>query len=318
MRPAQIEYWALEIIDRVSSSQPIEDSRVELKAGWIEPQKAARQIAGHANAARGEPILWLIGVHEDNGVIGAAREELANWYPAVQSEFDGIAPSVTDLNIQIDEKTVVALLFETDRAPYVVKNPLFGTKGVVVSREVPWREGTRTRSARRSDLIKLLVPILSLPEIEVLGGKLTVHEQEEKWRWLLKLDVYMTPQIGAVCTIPFHQCGISFEVFDLVPLTELKRIKIHPPYRSLPDSELDSLTIAHTQNEVIVQGPGRLYIRGETSTEYRRVSYDRSIARVNARLVPTHVNGAIHISEELSWRTPEGHRTGIWLIDMAS
>jgi hypothetical protein len=30
------------------------------------------------------------------------------------------------LNIPIDGKIIVALLFETDRAPYVVKNPAYG------------------------------------------------------------------------------------------------------------------------------------------------------------------------------------------------
>lgn len=69
MRMNDIENWALKIIDRVQSSQPVEDSRVELKAQWpVELNKAARQIAGHANAAHGESILWLIGIDEKEGV----------------------------------------------------------------------------------------------------------------------------------------------------------------------------------------------------------------------------------------------------------
>ncbi len=51
---------------------------------------------------------------------------------------------------------VVAMLFETDRAPFVVKNPAYGTVGGdPVSLEVPWREGATTRSARRRDLLRL-------------------------------------------------------------------------------------------------------------------------------------------------------------------
>jgi hypothetical protein len=92
MNKTQIEAWALSIIDRVRADQPIEDSRVELKSEWIEAVKAARRIAGHANAARGEPILWLIGVDEEKGVVGAKQEELANWYSAVQNQFDELAP----------------------------------------------------------------------------------------------------------------------------------------------------------------------------------------------------------------------------------
>ena len=64
MRSHEIESWAYDIIERVQKHQPIEDSRVELKSEWIDATKAARQIAGHANASHGEPILWLIGIDE--------------------------------------------------------------------------------------------------------------------------------------------------------------------------------------------------------------------------------------------------------------
>ena len=90
MRPYQIEAWTLDIIDQVKSGKPIEDFRVELKAEWIDGFKAARRMAGHANASQGEPIIWLIGVDEKEGVVGATREELSNWLSKVQSHFDGI------------------------------------------------------------------------------------------------------------------------------------------------------------------------------------------------------------------------------------
>jgi hypothetical protein len=64
MNPTQIETWALRVIERVEARQPNEDSRVELKREWpAQPNRAARQIAGHVNAARGEPVLWLIGLN---------------------------------------------------------------------------------------------------------------------------------------------------------------------------------------------------------------------------------------------------------------
>jgi len=55
MRPCDIEAWAVPILERVEKKQPVEDTRVELKA--IRPtdiKKTARKIAGHANAARGD------------------------------------------------------------------------------------------------------------------------------------------------------------------------------------------------------------------------------------------------------------------------
>jgi hypothetical protein len=49
------------------------------------------------------------------------------------------------LGVPRGDKTLVALWFETDRAPFVVKNP----EGGAITREVTWREGTAIRSATR-------------------------------------------------------------------------------------------------------------------------------------------------------------------------
>lgn len=168
MKNSEIEGWALRVIQSVESRQSSEDSKVELKASWpSEPAKTARQIAGHANAARGERILWLIGVDEEQGVTGANYEELANWLPAVNKQFNGIPPRCYDLNVPTNyDLIVVALVFETDRAPFVVKNPAFGVqKGEPVEFEVAWREGRRTRSATRADLMLMLSDVKPLRAI---------------------------------------------------------------------------------------------------------------------------------------------------------
>lgn len=174
MNSRQIESWALRVIDCVKKGQPNEDFLVELKRDWIDQEKAARRIAGHANAARGENILWLIGVDENQGVIGVNITDLASWYSTVESCFNELAPRMIPLNIPVDGKTVVALFFETDRAPFVVKNPVYGSKGAgAVELEVPWRENTSIRSARCSDLIRLLAPLERLPEIEIIDCDFT-------------------------------------------------------------------------------------------------------------------------------------------------
>lgn len=126
MKPFEIEAWVLRVVDQVKNGQPNEDSRVELKAEWIDPEKAARQIAGHANAARGATILWIIGLDEKKGVVGADYNNLANWLPVVKSYFNELSPDIFELNVPSDGKTLVTLLIETDRAPYVVKNPKGG------------------------------------------------------------------------------------------------------------------------------------------------------------------------------------------------
>jgi hypothetical protein len=95
MRTSEIDAWALRVIERVEKNEPHEDDRVELKAEWPEsPSEAARRIAGHANQMRGEPFLWLIGVDERRGVVGADKNNLANWWPQVESQFDGPVPPI--------------------------------------------------------------------------------------------------------------------------------------------------------------------------------------------------------------------------------
>jgi len=172
MKGIEIEEWALRVIERAEQCQPNEDARVDLKTKWPDTAaKAARQIAGHANAARGVSILWVIGVDEQQGVIGASQNDLADWWPQVKSQFDGPVPRMMDRVVYRGEKTAVALNFETDQGPYVVKNPAFGTSGGgPVGLEVPWREGTSTRSATHSDLVLLLSP-LQKPVLTVEVGK---------------------------------------------------------------------------------------------------------------------------------------------------
>src|SRR2546422_8731131 len=140
---SQLEAWVLSVVDRVKRQQPIEDARVELKTEWPEPVKAARRIAGHANASGGERILWVIGADEKKGTVGGAKqEELTEWWPKVRSLFDGIAPTLISLAVPAGGITVVGLLFETERLPFVVRNP----EGGAITFEVPWRDGTAIRS----------------------------------------------------------------------------------------------------------------------------------------------------------------------------
>ena len=264
MRAHQIESWALSIIDRVKAGQPIEDSEVELKSEWIPAEKAARRIAGHANAARGAPILWLVGVDEKKGVVGARHEDLADWYPQVESQFDGLAPQLTDLNIPVDGKTVVALLFETERAPFVVKNPSFGkTGGGPVALEVPWREGTRVRSARRADLVRLLSPLQALPDFEVLDGDLVARRYRSEdgfvLHWSLTLELYVQLPGEDCVVIPFHRCRVTFEVSPSVGRMAFDKVRLAPPYSysRIGYSGPLSKTIDGTADEILIYGPGK-------------------------------------------------------------
>jgi hypothetical protein len=213
----EIEAWALRIIRQVEIGLPHEDARVELKREWIDAKKAARRIAGHANASRGTPILWLIGVDEETGVIGTNHEAVASWYAMVKAEFNGLAPSMVDLNVPYKDKVVVALLFETDRAPFLVKNPSFGQKGVAVSLEVPWREGTDTRTADRSELLTLLSPLTVLPDVEVLRGYLIAthaggESQPKEIRLDANLELYLSFTDHRMLVFPKHRCSSRISI----------------------------------------------------------------------------------------------------------
>lgn len=306
MRPVQIENWALDVINRVGAGQPNEDARVELKGDWIDPQKAARRIAGHVNSARGDPVLWLIGVDQDKGVVGVDHRDLANWHAAVVAEFDGLAPIMIDINVPYQGKTVVALLFETDRAPFVVRNPAYGVKrGVSIAFEVPWRDGTRTRTANRSDLIRLLVPILGLPEFETLDGELVLRARD-KHQWYLRIELYVTPWEAAPVVIPFHRCEATVRLPNLEAPITLGNIRLSPPYKLSPGligrgQEPDSYTVAHTRNEVILQGPGRVNLTGETWTDQPPSDMEGSTVEIRAKLFPTHAHNSVVIAESLTW-----------------
>ncbi|MBE3115774.1 ATP-binding protein [Candidatus Bathyarchaeota archaeon] len=294
---------------------------MELKSEWIEPQKAARRIAGHANAARGESILWLIGVDEDKGVVGVQQEELANWLESIQSQFDGVMPSLVDLNIPVEDKVIVALYIETDRAPFVVKNPSFGVdKGVFISSEVPWREGTSIRSAKRSDLLKLFVPIVNLPEIEILSGKLSMGKEGDKFYWHFRLETYITPHIGLPCILPFHRCKVFIEVLNLLPYIELGIPRLSPPYKpktggsSFYESEADSITISATQREAIVEGPGQLNFKADLQTEYFEANFQGTTAKMTVKLQPAYTDKIVFVDEVMHWYHPKKEEVASWVI----
>ena len=203
LRNAQIEAWALRVIAAIESGRKVEDSRVELKASWPGPDwKTARRIAAHANAARGSTILWIFGVDEENGVCGVNPTDLASWWPQVSSHFDGVEPSIHDLIVTRDSDQILVLELETDRSPYVVLNRNEGP----IDREIPWRSGTRTRSAKRSEIISILVPTVLASDVELRGVEVAYKKQKgggTKPR--LELELYISPKTSKRVVIPSHK-----------------------------------------------------------------------------------------------------------------
>jgi hypothetical protein len=281
MTRVQLEAWVLSIVDRARQRHSNEDSRVELKSELPEAHKAARRLAGHANAAHGAPVLWVIGLNERTGEAVPKSPDLADWLPQLQAHFDGIAPAVTDLIVPVEGGAVIALLFQTDRAPYVVKNSV---NGGPVTLEVPWREGTRVRSATRADLIRILAPYTAVPGLELIYGTCSAErehcgpgQQDYHLAWSLELGVYIEPSGTGTLALPRHKCHISIKVPDVPAPARVLSIRLGPPQQLGMDllpfhhhpedyARPSSLTIRASLNEALVDGPGLLVINGTAST----------------------------------------------------
>lgn len=264
MNPRQLAQLVIDHADRVKAKQPNEDSLVELKSKFVEPREIARSIAGHANAARGQRILWIIGLDEDAGVIGADMTELANWYPQLRAEFDGAAPElVFDKCVaNVDDRTLVALLFDTTLAPYVIKNPKRGeAKSGPIDLEVPWRQGRRTMSAKQEHILRILTPLEFTPNYEVAGCtfKPDTHLESVKQKMHVLADIYVSPSSSdRSIIIPMRGCRVDLRVkgSDLIVPMSLRRIipSAHPLLN------WDSKTVVESAYETIVKGSGMITV----------------------------------------------------------
>jgi len=198
LRPQQLEMRALQLVDLVLAGRRIEDDLVECKGQWPDPQKrsSARQLAGHANKARDEPILWIIGLDEKaHTLTSPASIEVADWWASISSCFDPPALELEHhLVVPVDEhQAVTALRFLTDRSPYVIKG---GGQDGTLHREVPIRDGTGTRSARRDELLRLLLPAVGAPSAQLLSANLRAsHYPEIEGQTTSRTSVYLTATV---------------------------------------------------------------------------------------------------------------------------
>lgn len=210
-----MELKVLDEVDRArKQGKGNEDSFVELKRSIPnDPRKAARQIAALCNAAQGEEVLWIIGIDGKTGEVDPGfSDDLQDWWPSVAKCFNEVYPEMSDVVVTVDEdKAVAGLFFTTDRAPYVVNTP-----GQGFDREVPWREGTTTRSAHRRELMRLLKSTVHAPEVEVLKADLqcskpALHEGvdiDESWL-SMTLNARLFVAVPEPATIPAHQQEVS-------------------------------------------------------------------------------------------------------------
>lgn len=167
MNPSLIEAKVLAAISAARSGTPAEDTFMEFKSEWP-TQAKSRQLAAAANGAGGHPITYVIGC-DDHGAIGALGDvDPADWWQAIEARFDEVAPELAlHLRIQVDNDShVIALVFNSDRAPYVVTREGGGSP----EREIPIRAATGTRSAHRREILQMLLPQVARPAISLVAG----------------------------------------------------------------------------------------------------------------------------------------------------
>lgn len=264
MRRIEIEAWARLVLDGLREDRHLEGARVELKSQWpADHNKSARQIAGLCNAARGDEVMWLVGADEQAGQILGVTPDMSSWWPQVQSEFDGEGPSVTEVRVAIsDGVTVTAILFDSELAPFVVRNANFGKPGGGrVAYEVPWREGTSVGTANRQDLVRLLVPRQTLPRIEVVKGHVAAYEDKSTggFAWAVHLTVYVEVAMGAGLVIPNHRCSASLDIENLDYSVSEGHLSLAPGSATRGPAgrkPVHTATVHQGDEQVILDGPG--------------------------------------------------------------
>jgi len=258
--PAQLEARILELVDTVVRGHRIEDDLVECKREWP-PISKARQLAGSANSAHGDPILWIVGLDEDAQQIATVdQQDPAQWWSQMQARFDqGIAPTLTaHLRVPVgNNESVIALLFETDRAPYLVK-----CTGGSPEREVAVRDGTRTRSAHRDELIRMMTPALRVPQVIILGADLNAvwHEANvSENKQLLRAEniqlsgeawVYIEHIGTDVMVLPGHEISADFSFAE-------QTIPLKPQVYDSRKSAAPRWGVYAENGDIICTAPGR-------------------------------------------------------------
>jgi len=274
------------IVDAAKEGKPVEDSFVELKSELPQEAKAARGLAGLANAAGGEPVIWLVGIDEKrHKVVGASKDELSSWYQRLEHFFDGHAPKLSlNESIPTGEQIVVAMVFETDEAPYVVS---MGQD----TRDVPWREANRTRSAYRQELMRILAAHSLLPVVEVKSAAFRTERNSsgQLSRIIFEALMYVKPRNDRTLVFPRHDCKAHVEIPGSLPKTSFDTIWLSPAEDRLKNSVVP--------DDVTVDKPKMIWLMAFIGPVF---FFNGQKAKVEISLLPVHSSQPVVIRHELT------------------
>jgi hypothetical protein len=276
------------IVEAAKEGKPVEDSFVELKSELPQEEKAARGLAGLANAAGGEPVIWLVGIDEkSHKVVGAPKVEFSSWYPRIRRLFDGPAPKLSmNENIHTDGQIVVAAVFETDEAPYVF------TSGPDC-RDIPWREGNRTRSAYRKELLRTLAGPSLLPAAEVTSAAFRTERDSsgQLSRIIFEALIYVKPRNDRTLVFPRHDCKAYVEIPGSLPKTPFDSIWLLPGE--------DRCKSGSVQDDVTVDRPKVLWLMAFIGPVF---GFNGQKVNVEISLLPVNASRPVVIRHELTLR----------------
>ncbi|MFQ6330940.1 helix-turn-helix domain-containing protein [Nocardia sp. CWNU-33] len=290
-----------------------EDDYVDLKATWPDPYKAARLIAAMANASAGEQIIWIIGLDEGkHAVVPLDDTDAANWWAQAESKFaDGTTPDLQVLVVPTDTGPVTCLHFETDRAPYMVKPEKEGA----VTREIPWRTGTRTKSASRPEVLSMLLPQIKVPAMEPVEGQAEFHHVGDDPRdFVFQLDTTIFVDYpGTNIVLPRHRWSGTFQTANgvLVRMHSIRCI-------GEDDQANNRYGIVSRGAGLIVTGPDvfRVIARADVVCSLEEATEIVKSDWVDVDL-SFHVNStdkAAHVGQRL-WLLPESDDDGLFPRD---
>lgn len=282
LRRIQIEARARQAVEVVQAGGRVEDDLIECKADWPDESKV-RQLAAHANAARGDPIIWLIGVDENSHQVTKPRDvDPADWWAVMSKRFDEVFPELLHVTLHIDEgKTIVALAFTTDQAPYVITT---GAEEGRVEREVPIRVATATRTARRHDLIRMLAPMVTIPQASPvrLHARIIAFDEHETYPLMLEATVFVEHSGGGAVLLPAHRMWARVESdtrhfpFDLPP--------IDMSISHTGETTSEPFGIQQNRDGFLVLGSGSLDVLGQGRIRAEDIHLLRQVASLQVRL----------------------------------
>lgn len=302
----EIEAQVRAIIQGARAGAQSEDAFVELKQEIPPADRAtARKLAAHANAARGEPVLWVVGTDERGAITGAPHTEMSSWWPQVQKHFVESSPRLLDVIVRLeDEPPLQALVFETSLGPFAVK-----TGKPEPQTDFPWRDGTRTRSATPSEVRSYFHP--ALPEVALPRATVTAQRIKDRLIWTLHADVYIEADPSTTLVIPEASCWGELHSPELRMRGELQAFRFTQPFH-VQDSLVTVLS-----NQAVFKGPAMANLIGSFESRLPLGTREQPSKELflELRIRPARYSATLDLKETLNWRKPTDDTWGLWHRD---